>query len=274
MVDAINLEDVRAYLDKNYFRNLIAYLSCETSQSCQKQDYMKCVNLIHYQCQSLENHDFIYQVFKDLLADYVYAEIHQKLVGRAGQDLLQNLVLCWDNFTIFASNADRMFDELNKFKFIDEGRKEMIAEQCMRHFQKRVYESKQADIALAIQNLIEEDRDGRKIDKELVKKSLQILYDLGLEGPTAKRDPRTGTFSWVGRTWTNSRVLKADFEEQYLFDTRFKAQLLAIKWESELNCPEYCLQVMKFLENEETNAKQWFKCEPESFNTKQRIQST
>ena len=148
----------------------------------------------------------------------------------------------------------------------------MIAEQCMRYFQKRVYDSKKTDIALAIQSLIQDDRDGRKIDKELVKKSLQILYDLGLEGPTAKRDPRTGIFSWVGRI--NSRVLKDDFEEQYLIDTRETAQRLAFQWGSQLNSPEYCLQVMKFLENEEANAKQWFKKEPESSNTKHRIQST
>ena len=37
---------------------------------------MKCVNLIHYHCHSLENHDFVFQVFNDLLADFCKSEIH------------------------------------------------------------------------------------------------------------------------------------------------------------------------------------------------------
>ena len=239
-VESLKLNEVKPFLAENYFANLIAYLRKETATACQKQKYMKCNNLIQHQCDSMDNNKFMFGVFTDLLKDYVEGEVAGKLLGKTGLDLLQNLVAVWDSFVIYAISADRMFAYLNR-NWIKNQQMALVGEQCMRYFQRHIYDKIKVNIANALIEQIDDDRARRAIDKDVVKKAIKVFADLGLEAPVAKRDPKTGTFDWQGKT--NLRVYNADFEAQYLADTKETSERYALVWNAQLNCPEYCLNV-------------------------------
>ena len=232
---------------------------------------MQCNNLIQHQCDSMDNNKFMFGVFNDLLKEYVEAEIADKLLGKTGLELLQNLVAVWDSFVIYAISADRMFAYLNR-NWIKNQQMAQVAEQCMRFFQRNIYEQIKVNICNALLEQIDEDRARRAIDKDVVKKAIKVYADLGLEAPVAKRDPKTGTFDWVGKV--NLRVYNVDFEAQYLTDTRETSERYALVWNAQLNAPEYCLNVQKFLTNEETNADFWLHTQPPDADKREQRQST
>ena len=271
MVESIPLKEVKNFLNENYFANLIAYLRKETSTACNKQKYMQCNNLIQHQCDSMDQNKHMFGVFNDLLKEYVEAEVAPKLVGKSGLDLLQNLVAVWDSFVIYAISADRMFAYLNR-NWIKNQQMAAVAEQCMRYFQKNVYDKIKVAMCNALIEQIDEDRARRAVDKAVVKKSIKVFADLGLEVPVAKRDPKTGTFDWVGKT--NLRVYNSDFETQYLADTRETSERYALIWNAQLNCPEYCLNVQRYLTNEEANAELWLHTQPPDADKREVRQST
>ena len=145
-----------------------------------------------------------------------------------------------DSFVIYAISADRMFAYLNS-NWIKNQCLALVGEQCMRYFQKNIYEKIKVNITNAIIEQIDDDRARRAIDKDVVKKAIKVFADLGMEAPAAKRDPKTGTFDWQGKI--NLRVYNTDFEAQYLADTRETSERYALVWNAQLNCPEYCLNV-------------------------------
>jgi len=57
-----------------------------------------------------------------------------------------------------------------------------------------------------------------------------VVADLGLEVPVAKRDPKTGSFDWVGKC--NLKVYNTDFETRFLTETKESAERYANQWNS------------------------------------------
>jgi len=57
-----------------------------------------------------------------------------------------------------------------------------------------------------------------------------VVADLGLEVPVAKRDPKTGSFDWVGKC--NLKVYNTDFETRFLAETKESAERYANQWNS------------------------------------------
>ena len=219
----------------------------------------------------MDNNKHMFGVFQELLKEYVEAEVSPKLIGKSGLDLLQNLVAVWDSFVIYAISADRMFAYLNR-NWIKNQQMAAVAEQCMRYFQRNVYDKIKVAMCNALIEQIDEDRARRAVDKDVVKKSIKVFADLGLEVPVAKRDPKTGTFDWVGKT--NLRVYNSDFETQYLADTRETSERYALIWNAQLNCPEYCLNVQRYLTNEEANAELWLWTQPPDADKREVRQTT
>lgn len=90
---------------------------------------------------------------------------------------------------------DRTFDYLNRY-YLKNNNIEEISEKCMRAFHDKSFTRKKDEITKSILDMISRDRKGDEINKEIVKKSIQIFVDLGLVKPKAMRNPKTGTFLW------------------------------------------------------------------------------
>ena len=74
-----------------------------------------------------------------------------------------------------------------------------------------------------------------------------------MEGPKPRRVD--GIFTWTGKT--NLQIYEKEFEARFLKDSKESATKYATQWMNELNCPEYCSAVTKYIDNEETNADIW-----------------
>lgn len=125
-------------------------------------------------------------------------------------------------------------------------------------FQDKIFASKKGAITQAILTQIKRDRNGDAINKEVVKKCIQVFVDMGLIKPKPMKT-REGIFVWQGDR--NLSVYDDHFEAEFLTSTQKESQQSAMLWNSNRNCPEYLGEVKKMLENEEANAEYWLQPE-------------
>ena len=83
----------------------------------------------------------------------------------------------------------------------------------MSFFMEKIFQGHKAAITQAILNQIRQDREGNAINKEVVKKSIQIFVDMGLIKPKPMKT-RDGIFLWQGDR--NLSVYDDHFERDFL----------------------------------------------------------
>ena len=136
--------------------------------------------------------------------------------GVRGERLLENLVNVWGKFVIFAKSIDRAFDYLNRY-FLRNSNMPLVGHRCLQIFKDEVYNEMKEHIKEAILEQITRDRNGEQIQKEIVKKSIQVFVDIGLVIPKTMRT-RDGLFLWQGDR--NLYVYDEDFEAFFLERTQ------------------------------------------------------
>ncbi len=128
----------------------------------------------------------------------------------------------------------------------------------MSMFHERVFDANKLRITEAILKQIKLDRAGDAINKETVKKSIQVYVDLGLIKPKPMRT-KEGMFLWQGDR--NLNIYDDQFESEFLKATQKESMQSANLWNQIRNCPEYLREVQKMLQNEESNADYWLQSE-------------
>jgi len=136
---------------------------------------------------------------------------------KTGDALLVNLVKVWESYNIYSKMMDRSFDYLNRY-YLKNSELKMVGETCSHMFHEQIYsnERKRA-ITEAILDQISNDRQGNAINKEIVKKNIQVFVDLGLIKPKPMRDSKQNVFYWAGDR--NLSVYDDFFEVQFLKKT-------------------------------------------------------
>ena len=195
-------------------------------------------------------------IVENLVREYINNNIKHLLIDVTGVQLLVNLAKVWDTIVIYASSMDRLFQYLNT-NYLKNSQRPLIPEQILILFRREVFEKVKQNVSDAILEQINADRNQYEVPKEAVKKSIQVLAELGIESPKPRRID--GVFMWTGKTnlhYYNTLLAKA-----LLNDTRKISRQHAALWISTKNCTEYCHAVVKFLTNEEQNAEYWLKFE-------------
>lgn len=121
-------------------------------------------------------------------------------------------------------------------------------------FNEFIFRDNKAAITTAILEQIKKDRAGDSVQKDVIKKSIQVFVDIGLVKPKAMRT-KEGQFLWQGDR--NLSIYDDHFQSDFLSATKRESQQSATIWNSNRNCPEYLSEVKKALENEEANADYW-----------------
>lgn len=112
---------------------------------------------------------------------------------------------------------DRSFDYLNRY-YLKNSELKMVGETCSHMFHEQIYSNdRKRTITEAILDQISNDRQGNAINKDIVKKNIQVFVDLGLIKPKPMRDAKQNVFYWAGDR--NLSVYDDFFEVQFLKQT-------------------------------------------------------
>ena len=106
--------------------------------------------------------------------------------------------------------------------------------------------------------MITRDRNSEQVNREVVRKAIQIFFDIGLLKPRPMKT-RESAFVWQGDR--NLLIYDEDFEARFLRHTMEEYRAKASKWLQESSCPEYLTQVDVAIVREETNADYWLQPE-------------
>ena len=142
--------------------------------------------MIIFQCDTNDNNEDIYNIFEAFVNEYLDEEVKPALMERTGEKLLVNLVKVWEAYVIYSKMMDRSFEYLNRY-YLKNNSLQLIAEKCMELFNNQVFNRKKEAITSAILEQIKKDRAGDAVDKEVIKRSIQVFVDIGLVKPKAMR---------------------------------------------------------------------------------------
>ena len=258
----VPLEQCKEFINTNYVSKLLAFLSGSSLRVTTHAEYMKVYSLIIWQCDSNDSNEQINMIFQEFAEEYLQNQVLPKIQNKNGEQLLTNLVEVWHNYNIYSKMMDRSFDYLNRY-YLKNSELKMVGETCSHMFHEQIYtQERKRAITDAILEQITADRLGNAINKETVKKNIQVFVDLGLIKPKPMRDAKQNVFYWAGDR--NLSVYDDFFEAQFLVRTQKESLQAATLWNSNKSCPEYLTAVQSFLQNEEANADFWLQTETKS----------
>lgn len=152
---------------------------------------------------------------------------------------------------------DRCFDYLNRY-YLSNSSQPPIGAHCLTLFKERVFNKNKKALCEAILQMITRDRNGEQVNREAVKKAIQIFFDIGLLKPRPMKT-KESAFVWQGDR--NLLNYDEDFEAKFLKHTMEEYREKAKRWLRESSCPEYLTQVDEAIVREETNADYWLQPE-------------
>ena len=261
-VEEISLEQAFDVINDNYVSKLLQFLRGDSKIVSSHSEFTKVYQLIIHHCDNQDNNSEVFDCFRRFVKTYFDEEVMPQLHDKTNEALLTTIVKVWEDYTIYAKMMDRCFDYLNRY-YLSNSSLQPIGANCLVMFKDRVFTKMKSQITDAVLVEISRDRNGEMINREAVKKTIQIYVDMGLLKPKPVKT-RESAFLWQGDR--NLATYDSMFETPYLKHTMNEFKQKANKWIQERNCPEYLTEVSLALEKEEENANYWL--QPE---TKQKM---
>jgi len=150
--------------------------------------------------------------------------------GQGGNFLLAELQLRWSNHQIMNKWLKKFFTYLDRY-FVKHHTLPTLSEAGLRHFKTHIYDEVKVDATRAIRHLIDEEREGKIVEKTLIKNIVELYESMGMG---------------------NLDAYTADLEGPLLESTREYYAMKRQKWIAEDSTPDYLIKAERVL-NEERN---------------------
>ncbi|KAJ3670809.1 hypothetical protein LUZ60_008235 [Juncus effusus] len=126
------------------------------------------------------DYDFeLYNRYKHVFQSYISSRVLPSLKGRKGEYLLREVIKKWHKHLFMVRCLTRFFFYLDQF-FVGRHSLPSMKETAQIVFFDRVYQDMKGEIIGSVLSMINEDRDGKPIDGELVKSVIKILSEFKL----------------------------------------------------------------------------------------------
>ncbi|KAJ8499127.1 hypothetical protein OPV22_009679 [Ensete ventricosum] len=172
--------------------------------------------------------ELLYEKYKKSLMDYIESRVLPPLRSKHDEYLLQELVQRWLNYKVMVRWLSRFFHYLDRY-FVTRKSLPPVTEAGMTCFRDLVYEEMKGKIKDVVISLIYQEREGRQIDRALLKNVVEIFIQIG---------------------FGSRECYEVDFEAPMLQDTAAYYSRKASKWIIEDSCPEYMLKAEERLKQE------------------------
>ncbi|KAJ3669274.1 hypothetical protein LUZ60_011224 [Juncus effusus] len=121
----------------------------------------------------------LYTRYKFVFQDYIYSRVLPSLSGRKGECFLREFVKKWYEHLFMVRCLSRFFFYMDRY-FVGQYSLPSMKETGLIVFLDQVYQEMKGEIIGAVLSTINEDRDGKPIDGELVKSVIKILTEFKL----------------------------------------------------------------------------------------------
>lgn len=206
-----------------------------------------CIQKGHY-CHT----ERLYRKYDESFVDYLHGVVLPAILRTTGEYQVKEMVNRWEDHQIMKKWMFDFFKYLDRF-YVKRHNQRPLKEVALNNFRTIVFDSVKVSLTNGLIQLIRKDRQGDEIDRDLLRKAIQIYVEMGSSNVHVQSQNQTSLHSLnktgqtAGSTSVTStsslRVYKIDFEKAFLAATgEFYSREVAT-WLSEDSCPEYLRKV-------------------------------
>ena len=250
-------EEAEKTIQESYIDSTYSFLEGTTTRVTDHKNFMKCYEIVMHQCDQLDNGEKLFKFYNKIIKHFLSAIAIPQTRRYSGENLIKAFVKQWSNFNMFAKCLERMFTYLNRYYLKNQSMKS-LGQHALQHFNDIYFSAIKDDLLKAVLDEISKDRNNEIVERPTLKKAIKCYVDMGLHG-AAPDKTADGAYYWTGDK--NLAFYEREFEAPFLTKTKEEFEKKANLWNSQLNCPEYLMEVEKALTKEETNADFWLQPE-------------
>ncbi|KAI6683987.1 hypothetical protein NL676_029900 [Syzygium grande] len=195
------------------------------------EEYMMLYTTTYKMCTQKPPHDYsqqLYDKYRESFEEYIMSTVLPSLREKHDEFMLRELVKRWANQKVMVRWLSRFFYYLGRY-FIARKSLPPLDEVGLTCFRELVYQELKEKVRDAVIILIHQEREGKQIDRALLKNVLDIFLEIGM----GKMD-----------------YYQNDFEAALLKDTAACYSRKASSWILEDTCPDYLLKAEECLKQE------------------------
>ncbi|GLT32633.1 hypothetical protein SLA2020_072860 [Shorea laevis] len=203
----------------------------QPEQPFSSEEYMMFYTTIYKMCTQKPPHDYseqLYDKYWEAFEEYITSTVLPSLREKHDEFMLSELVKRWSNHKVMVRWLSRIFLYLDRH-FIPRKSLPTLNEVGLTCFRDLVYNEINGKVRDAVITLINKEREGEQIDRELLKNVLGIFVEIGMG---------------------SMECYENDFEEPMLIDTVRYYSHKATSWILEDSCPDYMLKSEECLRKE------------------------
>eukprot|EP01038_Epipyxis_sp_PR26KG_P011634 gene11634-15584_t len=208
------------------------------------QDYMLVYTTCYNMCTQKTPFNWseqLYQRHGETIANYLSKVVLPALNGKRDTFLLSEFVLRGENHNVMNKWYKMFFTYLDRYH-VKYHQLPSLEEAGLKQFKTVVYDTVKKDVTASIIELVESEREGTVIDKDIIRSCVKLFETMGM-----------GTLDcYIG-----------DFENHLLDATRAYYARKAEVWILEDSTPEYLVKVEKALEDEKHRVSSYLNPESE-----------
>uniref|UniRef100_A0A2P2MWE2 Cullin family profile domain-containing protein n=1 Tax=Rhizophora mucronata TaxID=61149 RepID=A0A2P2MWE2_RHIMU len=194
-------------------------------------DRMMLSTAVYNMCTQKPPHDYsrqLYDKYRESFEEYITSTVLPSLREKHDEFMLRELVKRWANHKVMVRWLSRFFHYLDRY-FIARRSLPALNEVGLTCFRDLVYQELNGKVRDAVISLIDQEREGKQIDRALLKNVLDIFVEIGM-----------GQMDHYEK----------DFEAAMLEDTAAYYYRKASNWILEDSCPDYMLKAEDCLKRE------------------------
>ncbi|KAK3441043.1 hypothetical protein EUGRSUZ_B01294 [Eucalyptus grandis] len=195
------------------------------------EEYMILYTTIYNMCTQKPPNDYsqqLYDKYRESFEEYIMSTVLPSLREKHDEFMLRELVKRWVNHKVMVRWLSRFFYYLDRY-FIARRSLPPLNEVGLTCFRDLVYQDLKVKVSNAVISLIDQGREGKQIDRALLKNTLDIFLEIGM----GKMD-----------------YYENDFEAALLKDSAAYYSRKASGWISEDSCPDFMLKAEECLNRE------------------------
>ncbi|KAK3441040.1 hypothetical protein EUGRSUZ_B01291 [Eucalyptus grandis] len=196
------------------------------------EEYCTLYTTIYNMCTQRPPHDYsqqLYDKFREAFEEDIMSTVWPSLREKHDEFMLRELVERWGNYKFMVGTFYRVSHSLDLY-FIARRSLPHLTEVGLTCFRELVYQESKVKVRDAVISLIDQEREGKQIDRALVKNVLDLFMEICME---------------------QMDYYKNDFEAALLKDSAAYYSRKASKWILEDSCPDYMLKAEEYLQREE-----------------------
>jgi len=206
-------------------------LDKKQSQMFSPKEYVSTYTTCYNMCTQKSPYNWseqLYQRHGDTISHYLGETVLPALRDQHDEFLLRELTRRWSNHTIMNKWMQKFFMYLDRY-YVKHHSLPSLLDAGLKHFKILIFDEVKRDVANAMLDLINQERDGAIIDRGLVKSCVQLFEAMGMGCLDA---------------------YSADFEEQLLASTQAYYTRKSSEWIDQDGTPAYMVKAEAALEAE------------------------